>query len=60
MKKAKDTDRGENEALERMNKALKKMLETPPETHEEMVQRRRKQSPGDHVQPGKAKGKARG
>jgi hypothetical protein len=30
-----------DEALERMNKALKKMLETPPETHDEMVRRRK-------------------
>jgi hypothetical protein len=28
-------------AVARMNKALKKLLETPPETHEEMVRRRK-------------------
>jgi hypothetical protein len=32
----------DKEAIERMNKALKKMLETPPETHEDMVRRRKK------------------
>lgn len=27
--------------MERMNEALKKMMNTPPETHKEMVERRR-------------------
>jgi hypothetical protein len=37
----------ENEAaiMERMNKALKRMMDTPPETHKEMVSRRRGKTP---------------
>ena len=31
--------------VERMNKALKVMMSTPPETHEQMVKRRRKDEP---------------
>ena len=30
--------------MKRMDKALKKALSTPPETHDEMVKRRRKAS----------------
>lgn len=33
----------ENAIMERMNKALKKMMETPHETQKEMVERRRRQ-----------------
>ena len=43
MKKSRKTDDHEDEAvvIERMNEALKRMMNTPPETHKEMVERRR-------------------
>jgi hypothetical protein len=31
----------DTEIMERMNEALKRMMNTPPETHKEMVERRR-------------------
>jgi hypothetical protein len=39
-------DKDEEVIIERMNKALKRMMDTPPETHKEMVERRR-----GHVKP---------
>jgi hypothetical protein len=43
-------DDTEDEAviMERMNKALKVMMSTPPETHREMVERRHKASGQKH------------
>jgi hypothetical protein len=42
-KTPKQQEQPEDEAviIERMNQALKRMMNTPPETHEEMVRRRR-------------------
>ena len=34
-------DPSEEAIMERMNEALKRMMNTPPETHKEMVERRR-------------------
>lgn len=44
-KQDKQEDHKEDEGviLERMNEALKRMMSTPPETHKEMVERRRGQ-----------------
>lgn len=36
-----DADFSEKEALERMNKALKKAMESKPELHKEMVKKRK-------------------
>ncbi len=43
VKSKKQDDQPEDEAaiVEKMNEALKRMMNTPPETHEEMVRRRR-------------------
>lgn len=38
-----DAKQDEDATMERMNKALKKMMETPHETQKEMVERRRRQ-----------------
>lgn len=35
-------EQDEDAIMERMNKALKGMMDTPPETHKEMVERRRR------------------
>ena len=40
-KKQEDKPESEDIIIERMNKALKKMMDTPPETHKEMIERRR-------------------
>ncbi len=37
-----ERQQGGDDTMERMNKALTKVLETPPETHEDMVKRRQK------------------
>ena len=39
-KKQQETE-SEDAIMERMNKALKRTMDTPPETHKEMVERRR-------------------
>lgn len=46
-------DEPEDEAviMERMNEALKRMMNTPPETHEEMVRRRRGQNKQKRAAP---------
>ncbi len=43
-KKPEKQDEPEDEAIiiERMDQALKRMMNTPPETHKEMVERRRR------------------
>lgn len=44
-KETKTADYSEKEALERMNKALKKAMETKPKPHKEMTKRRKKRAP---------------
>jgi hypothetical protein len=45
-KSKKQDDQPEDEAaiIEKMNQALKRMMNTPPETHKEMVKRRRSET----------------
>jgi hypothetical protein len=47
MAKSKKQDDQEDEAaiIEKMDEALKRMMNTPPETHKEMVERRRGTAP---------------
>jgi hypothetical protein len=40
-KRDKQQEQDEAAIMERMNKALKRMMDTPPETHKAMVERRR-------------------
>lgn len=42
-KKPPQSQDSEDAIMERMNKALKKMMETPHETQKEMIERRRRQ-----------------
>lgn len=42
-KPKKDVPKSDDAVMERMNKALKKMMETPHETQKEMIERRRRQ-----------------
>jgi hypothetical protein len=42
-KKPPDSQDDEAAAMERMKIGLKRLLNTPPETHKEMVERRRRQ-----------------
>jgi hypothetical protein len=59
VKSKKQDDQPEIEAviMERMNEALKRMMSTPPETHKEMVKRRRRRG---EAKPPKRGGKMEG
>lgn len=50
-KRDKEQDQDEDAIMERMNKALKRMMDTPPETHKEMVERRRGGAKPDKSKP---------
>src|ERR1700730_14812734 len=53
MAKSKKQDDQDDEAaiIEKMDEALKRMMNTPPETHKEMVERRRGQNKPKHGAP---------
>lgn len=52
-KSKKHDDQPENEAaiIEKMDEALKRMMNTPPETHEQMIERRRGQNKPKRTAP---------
>jgi hypothetical protein len=39
--KKQDQEKGEEALIEEMNEGLRRMLNTPPETHDEMIKRRK-------------------